>query len=294
MPEAGAQRAGGQRAGGQRAAVLLSLGVAGVLAAWELGLDPQGLIPSEGGLRIAREFFSRSWTPALTYEAEFVPEGAPPLWLKALAASRATVIFAAAAMSLSIIFGLLLGFLASTAWWIDDPASRGHSVPSRALRPVVYGASRVLVTFLRSVHELLWAVLFLAALGRSNLTAVVAIGLPFTGTLAKVFSELIDEAAREPAAALQSAGARPFQVFLFALLPAALPDMAAYAFYRFECALRSSAILGFFGYPTLGYYIAASFENLHYGEVWTYLYTLLALVILIDLWSGALRRSFVR
>lgn len=274
----------------QRAPVLLGIGAAGVWAAWELGLDPRDLVPSEGGLRIAREFFSRSLTPALTYEADFVPEGAGPLWLKALQACRTTVIFAAAAMSLSIVFGLLLGFLASTAWWVDDPAGRGSSILRRTLMPAVYGVTRTLITFLRSVHELLWAVLFLAALGRSNLTAVIAIALPYTGTLAKVFSELIDEAPREPAAALQSAGARPIQVFLFALLPSALPDMSAYAFYRFECALRSSAILGFFGYPTLGYYIAASFENLHYGEVWTYLYTLLILVVLIDLWSGALRR----
>ena len=277
-------------AGGHRAAVLLSLGVAGVLAAWELGLDFRDLLPSEGGLRVAREFFSRAASPALTYEADFVPEGAPPLWLKALRASRVTVVFAAAAMSLSVVFGMLLGFLASTAWWVDDPVSRG-SATSRVLRPVVHVLIRGFIAFLRSVHELLWAVLFLAALGRGNLTAVIAIALPFTGTLAKVFSELIDEAPREPAAALRSAGARPFQVFLFALLPAALPDFAAYAFYRFECALRSSAVLGFFGYPTLGYYLAASFENLHYGEVWTYLYTLLVLVIVVDLWSGALRRS---
>ena len=74
------------------------------------------------------------------------------------------------------------------------------------------------------------------------------------------------------------------------MLPRALPDMGAYAFYRFECALRSSAILGFFGYPTLGYYISLSFENLYYREVWTYLYALVLLVALVDWWSGALRR----
>ena len=68
-------------------------------------------------------------------------------------------------------------------------------------------------------------------------------------------------------------------MFVFGLLPRALPDMCAYAFYRFECAVRSSAVLGFFGFPTLGYSIAQSFENLHYGEVWTYLYMLMVLVI---------------
>ena len=77
------------------------------------------------------------------------------------------------------------------------------------------------------------------------------------------------------------------------MLPRALPDMVAYALYRFECGLRSAAVLGFFGLPTLGYHLAASFENLHYGEVWTYLYTLLGLVILVDWWSGSVRRRLV-
>ena len=126
-----------------------------------------------------------------------------------------------------------------------------------------------------------------------DLTAILAIALPYAGTLAKVFSEMVDEAPRESAAALAGAGATPLAAFLFGLLPRALPDLAAYAFYRFECALRSSAVLGFFGFPTLGYYLAASFENLHYGEVWTYLYTLFLLVVAADVWSGALRRRLV-
>ena len=50
-------------------------------------------------------------------------------------------------------------------------------------------------------------------------------------------------------------------------------------------------MLGFFGFPTLGYHIAASFENLHYGEVWTYLYVLFALILLVDAWSGRLRQA---
>ena len=83
------------------------------------------------------------------------------------------------------------------------------------------------------------------------------------------------------------------RVFLFGALPHALPDMAAYAFYRFECAVRSSAILGFFGYETLGFYLRASFEDLHFREVWSYLYALIALVLLLEAWSGALRRRFV-
>lgn len=268
---------------------------AGLAAGVVLGLDPRDLVPSSGGLAVAGEFFSRALSPALTYEADFVPASAPPLLLKVLASLRTTVLFAAAAMSLSIVVGVLLGFLGSTAWWAEDPMG-GRSrrrLLGRGPSLALYGGTRALITLMRSVHELLWAVLFLAAFGLSNLAAVIAIAIPYGGTLAKVFSELIDETPREAANALRAAGASPVQVFCFGLLPRAMPDMSAYAFYRFECSLRSSAVLGFFGYPTLGYHLSASFENLHYGEVWTYLYALCLLVILVEWWSGALRRRFI-
>ncbi len=285
-----------RRAGGLRRWVLAAILASGVAAGWTLHLDPRDLIPGSGGLNIARDFFSRALTPALTYEAAFVPADAPPLWLKTLGAIRTTVVFAAAAISLSVLLGLGLGFLGSTAWWAGDPVggrSRGGRLGRRAIPLAIYGGTRTIITLMRSIHELLWAVLFLAAFGLSNLAAVIAIAIPYGGTFAKVFSELIDEAPAESGRALRAAGAAPMQVFFFGLLPRALPDMIAYTLYRFECSLRSAAVLGFFGYPTLGYYLAASFENLHYGEVWTYLYALFLLVIVVEWWSSALRRRLV-
>jgi phosphonate transport system permease protein len=189
-------------------------------------------------------------------------------------------------MSLALVAGAGFGFLAASAWWTDGTRRT-------LVGPTVYAATRVLLAAVRSIHELLWAVLLLAAFGITPLAAILAIAIPYAAILAKVFSELIDEAPRSAARALRESGATPMQAFVFGLLPHALPDMAAYAFYRFECAVRSSAIMGFFGFPTLGYYVAASFENLHYGEVWTYLYALFALIALLDWWSGALRRRFV-
>jgi phosphonate transport system permease protein len=252
------------------------------------------LTPTSGGLRVAVSFLTRAVSPTLTYESPVPATTAPLLW-KALLAARTTVVFAAAAMSLALAGGILLTFFASSAWWAGDPAggSRGFGRLGRALAPIVYTATRAVIAVARSIHELLWAVLLLAAFGLGHLTAVLAIAIPYAGVLAKVFSEMIDEAPRDAASAMREAGASSLQVFFVSLVPRALPDMAAYAFYRFECALRSSAILGFFGFPTLGYFIAASFENLLYGEVWTYLYVLFALVAVADWWSGALRRRFV-
>lgn len=279
-----------------RGGVLLGILALGVWSVLALDLTWRQVIPDADDFRQMGRFFSYAFRPALVYPPEDVVPGAPPLLVQALRAAKLTVIFAVTAISVSVVVGLVLGFLASTAWWAGDPAgsrSRLGRYVRRTVAPAVYGTTRVVITLMRSVHELIWAVLFLAALGLNDLSAVVAIAIPFGGTLAKVFSEMIDEAPRGPSEALRAAGAGPVQVFVFGLLPRAMPDMAAYALYRLECALRSSAILGFFGWETLGYFIKQEWEVADYGEVWTYLYTLLALVLVVEWWSGGLRRRFV-
>lgn len=281
---------------GVRGGVVLGLLALGLWGYWYLGVGIGELIPSEGGLRLALRFFGRALSPALGYEAEFVPVGAAPLLVNALQAVGVTVVFAAAAMGLALVLGLVLGFFASTAWWAGDPAGgRSRAVVwfRRTVAPLVYGATRLLIALMRSVHEILWAVLFLAAFGLNDFAAVLAIALPYGGTLAKIFSEMVDEAPRDAGRALRGAGASGLQVFFFGLVSRALPDMTAYTFYRFECALRSSAVLGFFGFETLGLYIRQSFRSAHYGEVWTYLYVLVVMIIAFDWWSGALRRRIV-
>ena len=178
---------------------------------------------------------------------------------------------------------LPLALFASDTWWelFGRPA------------PVLQGFVRATIAVLRSIHELLWAVLLLAAFGLSPATGVIALAIPFTGTLAKVFSELLDETPRSSASALSAIGGHPSQVFLLGLTPRALPDLTAYSFYRFECAVRSSAVLGFFGFPTLGYHMRASFDDFRFREVWTYLYALILLVLLLEGLSALLRRRFV-
>ncbi|MEZ5302747.1 MAG: ABC transporter permease subunit [Verrucomicrobiales bacterium] len=275
-----------------RGGAVLLIASAGVLAAWVLGLKPSALVPNGGGMEVARKFFAAAFSPALTYESADVPEGTMPLPAKAALAAWTTLKFAAAGTGVSVILGVVLGFLASSAWWEGESAGR-RSGWHRVAGPVVFGGARIAIAVLRSVHELIWAVLFLAAAGLSPLAAVLALALPFAGTLAKIFSEMVDEAPRSASGALRSVGARPLQVYAFALLPQALPDILAYALYRFECALRSSAIMGFLGIETFGYFLKLSFENLHYREVWTYLYALAALVITFDIWSGAIRRRLV-
>lgn len=192
--------------------------------------------------------------------------------------------YAIIAMSMAVPLGAILGFFASRQWW-----PQGRSALS-TIFAVIYIMARLLITFLRSVHELIWVMFFFAALGDMPFTACVALALPFSGTLAKVFSELLDEQDVAARNALIATGASPLSAFFSALLPQTLPDFTSYTLYRFECALRGAAVLGFVGIETIGMNIRDSFNNLYYGEVWTELYILIATILLVEMWGALVRR----
>ena len=274
-----------------RLAITLALFALAFGAAWVLGLRPHGLMPKAAGLEIARDLFAAALRPAFDYEADLVVEGTPPFFLKVLGGALRTVLFAVGAMSLAVPLAIPLSFLASDSFWTRGDPTRGE-VP-RLARAIQWSA-RIFVALLRSVHELLWAILFLTAIGLSPASAAVAIALPFAGVLAKIGSEMLDEADRGAWRALWMAGVPRGRALLFGLLPNAAPDLVSYVFYRFECALRSAAVLGFFGYPTLGLYVSQSFENLHMREVWTYLYAMIALVLAAEAWGAAIRARIGR
>ena len=269
--------------GGRRRYWLSGILAVGMVSAWWLGLRPADLVPGSGGMELAGKFFSGAARPAVTYEAA-VPPGTQPIVLKALEAAWTTVKYAAAATGVALVLGLGLGIAGS---------GLGKRHGGRALprwRTAVGLAARGLSTAMRSVHELVWAVLFLAAMGLTPVVAVVAIVIPYAGTFGKIFAEMIDEADDSAAAVMRAQGAGRVQVLCFGVLPTVSTDLVSYFLYRFECGLRSAAVMGFMGVETLGYFIRLSFATAKYHEMWTYLYVLLAVVALFDVWSGAVRR----
>jgi phosphonate transport system permease protein len=271
---------------GKRRWVILAFVGIFLWCAWYLGLKPSGLIPpDETHWERTGRFFAAAFQPALDYTDPNTPDDAPPIWWKALEGLFLTLKFAFGAMSLAVPAALALGFFGSSSWW-PSPCPR----LLKGVLSAIYFGTRFLMSLVRSIHELIWALLILSAMGVSPLAGMVALALPFSGTLGKVFSELIDEEARDAAQSLKAIGHRPLQTFLVGIFPAALPNLITYSFYRFECALRSSAVLGFVGIETIGLYIRLSHEEAYYREVWTYLYPLLAMIILVDLWGAGIRR----
>ncbi|MFK7909070.1 MAG: PhnE/PtxC family ABC transporter permease, partial [Akkermansiaceae bacterium] len=237
---------------------------------WELTLKP---------------FLTAAFQPTLFDQNPNLPPDATPFWLRLIGQLGATLRYALVAMSIAVPAGLLLGFLASTAWW---PKGAGGKWVKLIMLPINI-LIRMGMTFMRSIHELIWAIIFLIALGDEPLSACVALALPFAGTLGKVFSEIIDEQLPQARDQLVASGAGSVQSFLSSLLPQSLPDIATYSLYRFECALRSSAVLGFIGIETIGMSIHRSFENIYYREVWTELYLLLAVIISVDIIGAKVR-----
>ncbi|MAN99248.1 ABC transporter permease [uncultured Roseovarius sp.] len=136
---------------------------------------------------------------------------------------------------------------------------------------------------LRSVHELFWALLLLQVLGVSALTGVLAIALPYAGIFAKVFAEHLEEADQRPSRALPR-GTDGLSRFLYSRAPLALAPMRIYALYRLECGLRSSAVLGFIGLPTLGFQLDSFFRQGEYDAASAIMILYVALIASIRLW----------
>ena len=229
----------------------------GIGAAASLGLFRSSPFPGESGLDTADRFFSRALSPTLTSEDPSL-EGERSLLPNLQKGFLKTITVAAASLGLSLVLGLLLGFLGSTAWWRGAPPGGPRALRwvRRTIAPLLYGVTRVFISVLRSVHEVIWAIVLLAAFGVSDVTAVVALTIPYSGTLGKVFAEIIDEAPRGAALALRSSGAGPAQVFAVGLLPRAIAGHDRLRGLPVRVCAPVFGGSGLLRLPTLGYFLA--------------------------------------
>ncbi|RAR59778.1 phosphonate transport system permease protein [Onishia taeanensis] len=142
---------------------------------------------------------------------------------------------------------------------------------------------RGICAFVRAIHELFWALIFLQFFGLHPLTGVLAIALPYAGVFAKVFAEILEETDPLPERVLP-AGSGRLSTLAFTRLSEAWPHLVSYTSYRLECGLRSSAVLGFVGMPTLGFYLESAFAQGHYDTVGALLLLFYALIASLRLW----------
>lgn len=253
---------------GGRTTLSVLLGTA-VVVAW-LRVDTTGGLLHPGGgaalARIARSLLQPDLSPAfLVIVAE---------------AAALTLAYAVAGLTVALVIGLPGAVVVSGALAARPAVRRLSTVGARG----VFGA-------LRASHELVWALLFLTILGPTPLAGVLAIGIPYGATVARVLGEHLQNTPPGPLEALASAGAGRGQQLVYVRLPMAGADLLAYVAYRFECAVRAAAVLSFIGLGGIGYRLTLSLHDLRFDRAWTLIAVLVLLIAGIDTASSRLRRG---
>lgn len=253
-----------------RRGVLSAILVAAVLAALTNvdlhALHPGGLAPLRAVLRGLVE---------LELSADF-------LIGKVVPAAGVTVAYAVTAMSVALVVGIPGAVLGS-----------GILLRRRAPRLATVTATRGLLAGLRAVDELIWAFLLVFVFGLSPWAGVLGIGLPYGATVGRVLAERLQDVPVGPTEALRSGGASEAQILIYWRLPHALADASSYLLYRFECAVRTAAVLSFVGLGGLGLQLTIALDDLDFGRAWTVLLALVGLVVLVGRLNDALRRRIL-
>lgn len=214
--------------------------------------------------------------PAL---AQLFDEMTPPdfsRWRRWIEPLVDTLAMSIAGTALAVVLSLPLALLAAP-----------NTTPNRA----VYQLTRTLLSFLRSVPELIMGVLFVAAVGFGALPGVLALALHSVGMVAKFYAEAIEHVDPAPVEAARAAGCTPMATILHAVLPQVAPQLADITIYRWEYHFRASAVLGIVGAGGIGFELMAALRLLQYDQVSAILLAILACVVVVDGLGATLRRA---
>ncbi len=231
-------------------------------------------------------FTPGSLEPTLNFLAGFVPPRVDAEFLLLVARETwRTVAIATAGLALALVIALPLTLLSVRTLSVSGLAGRMAPLPA-GLR----FALRAVMVVLRSVPELIWALVFVRVVGLGATAGVLAIALTYGGMLGKVYGEILESGDAHPTSALLRNGAGRLQAFFYGLLPQNAAELTSYTVYRWECAIRSSAVLGFVGAGGLGQQMDSSMKMFNGGEVSTMLIVFVLLVAATDRLSAFLRR----
>lgn len=197
-----------------------------------------------------------------------------------------TVAIATAGITLALVLAVPLTLLGTHALSVSALSGRMARGPFW-LRQLL----RWLLIVLRSVPELVWALVFVRVVGLGPTSGVLAIALTYGGMLGKVYAEILESGDLHATHTLLRNGSSRLQAFAYGLLPQNAAELTSYTVYRWECAIRSSVVLGFVGAGGLGQQMDSSMKMFAGGEVLTMLAVFMALVALADRVSAGLRRA---
>lgn len=237
--------------------------------------QPWRLLEAES-LKVSGQFIASFWP--LAHSGDFLRMVAQDTWR--------TVAMATAGITLALGLAIPMALLSTHVLSVSALSGRMARGPFW-LRQAV----RWTMIVLRSIPELVWALVFVRVVGLGPTAGVLAIALTYGGMLGKVYAEILESGDTHATATLLRNGAGRVQAFFYGLLPASAAELTSYTVYRWECAIRSSVVLGFVGAGGLGQQMDNAMKMLNGGEVATMLLVFMALVALADRLSAWLRKA---
>ena len=209
---------------------------------------------------------------------DIIRRGVPPdasVFKDAIYESLVTVDVAIAGTVLPLAFSLLLAF------WAARNVTPGG---------VLYLVSRGIIAFCRTIPDIVWALLFVAAVGLGPFAATLGLAVHSVGTLGRLYAEAIEDVRMQPVYALQVTGANRFQIATHAILPATLPTLLGLTLYRLDTNVRSSLVLGFVGGGGLGFGISTALALFQYQRLVALLLVMALLITAVEAVAVYLRK----
>jgi len=181
---------------------------------------------------------------------------------------------------------LLGAFMAIPVAWLGA----GNISP---LGRATYLVGRVLMTLSRSVHEVVWGLVFVAAVGLGALAGVLAMAVRSIGFISKTVAEAIEDVNPGPVEAMRAVGANRFQVLMFGIVPQVLPVVIGNVIFEWDVNIRRSTIMGLVGAGGLGLALHRQMASYNYGGIATVIFVILLLIVFGEVFSAWARKRVI-
>ena len=198
-------------------------------------------------------------------------------WRQYVGEMAETVQIALWATALAVFFGIPLAILGSS-----------NVCPQIVVQPV-----RRLMDAFRAIHEMVWALLFVVAVGLGPLAGVLALTVHNIGIVAKLFSEAVEAIDPRPVEGIRATGASRLQEVVFGIIPQVLPLWTSFVLYRLDTNVRSATVLGIVGAGGIGQSLYENIRSFLYAETACILVIVILTIVIVDLISSALRKMLV-
>lgn len=208
-----------------------------------------------------------------TYASEFFPPNFAN-WQMYVQEMLVTLQIAVWGTALAVLTAVPLGLLASSnivPWWVYQPVRR------------------VLDAF-RAINEMVFAMLFVVAVGLGPFAGVLALWIHTAGTLAKLFSEAVEAIDPQPVEGIRSTGASALHEIVYGVIPQVMPLWISFTLYRFEANVRSASVVGMVGAGGIGVVLWEIIRGFQYAETAAVMIIIIVTVSLIDLISARIRK----